>query len=174
MAELPLEKTPVAVEGSGVEKALRKAAPSQEDAARAGAARLNAAALKEYERGNYRKAEALLTEAVSGSQEPVFIRNLAAVKLKLDDMEGAASLLGPLEDDPLVRPTLKGIYITLGNRASLRGDAAAAAEYYGKGARLDPDDRELKEAIKRLDKENDAERGMGVREGGRFIVKFEG
>lgn len=138
------------------------------------AASLNAAGLVEFRAGRYERARGLLSEAVGLSGEDAYAKNLAAVRLKLDDAEGAASLLVPFEDDPIVRPVLKDIYIRLGNDAALLGDVVAAARHYGKGAALDPDDAALKEALKKYDKQKSVEAGMGRRDGGHFVVKYEG
>lgn len=137
-------------------------------------AALNAAGLGEFRAGRYESAGGLISEAVAFSAEDTYIKNLAAVRLKLNDDEGAAALLAPMEDDPLVRPVLKDIYIRLGNDAALLGDVEAAARNYSKGAALDPDDKALKEALKRYDKLRSAEAGMGTRDGAHFIVKYEG
>ena len=138
------------------------------------AASLNAAGLVEFRAGGYESAGALFSEALLLSGSDAYAKNLAAVRLKLDDAEGAASLLAPFEDDPIVRPVLKDIYIRLGNDAALLGDVAAAELNYSRGAALDPEDAALKEALKKYARQKSVEAGMGSREGGHFVVKYEG
>lgn len=138
------------------------------------AASLNAAGLDEFRAGRYESAGALFSEAMGLSGSGAYARNLAAVRLKLDDAGGAAALLAPFEDDPIVRPVLKDIYIRLGNDAAILGDVEAAGLNYARGAALDPDDMALKEAVKKYDRHRSVEAGMGRREGGHFVVKYEG
>jgi len=138
------------------------------------ASSLNAAGVDEFRKGRYESAGALFSEAMLLSGSDVYAKNLAAVRLKLDDAEGAASLLAPFGDDPAVRPVLKDIYVRLGNDAALLGDVASAALNYGKGVALDPGDAALKEALGKFARQSGVEAGMSTRDGGHFVVKYEG
>ncbi|MFQ5735949.1 MAG: peptidase MA family metallohydrolase [Thermodesulfobacteriota bacterium] len=169
-APIPLEPIPLKVEAPG----LQPAGPAGRGGAPDRASELNEEALKEFASGNYARAQELLEEALRGSDEDNIRKNLAAVKIKLVDMKGAAALLAPFEGDPLMHPLLKSIYITLGNEASIRGDVVSAAENYEKAAAFDPDDKVLKNVIERLDKERSAELRMTSKDGRHFLVKYEG
>ncbi len=134
---------------------------------------LNAAAVNEYNKGDFTVARDFLVEAIELSREPYYFKNLANVQVKLNDISGALETLKPYASEPEIKKQLKSIYIRLGNENSAP-NAAQAIFYYGKALELDPMDTSLKEILAKLQSEYDAESGMGRAGGGHFLVKFEG
>ncbi len=171
---LPVAPAPAVRELLAPPQAYRPQTAPAAEPGLARASELNAKALEEFKAGNLREAEALLEQAVASSNEETFSRNLAAVKIKLGDLEGAAPLLAEHSDDPTVRRLLKNVYVTLGNEAMQNADVTAAAGYYEKGAKLDPEDASLTAVLAKLKRDAAAESGMRSTEGGHFIVKYEG
>ncbi|MBI2413023.1 MAG: tetratricopeptide repeat protein [Deltaproteobacteria bacterium] len=154
-------------------RAAYKDNPSEESGASLAKA-LNGAATDEYGSGNYERAKEMLTEALELSKEPVFLRNLANVKLKLKDTEGAVESLEGLKDQSEIRGRLKNLYVRLAEERLDKGERDGAIESLEKGLEIDPNDRSLKERLSKLKAENDFEGRMGSRDGSRFLVRYEG
>jgi len=154
-------------------KAALKASPGSSELKGALAEGLNAAAVSSYNKGDFIRAKDLLNEATTLSTEPDYLKNLAKVKLRLNDVKGAMETLSPYASSPEIRTELKGLYIRLGNE-SKDVNLKDAIEYYGKALELDPGDGPLKEVLVKLRSEYDAEASMGSAKMGHFLVKFEG
>lgn len=138
------------------------------------AAALFQTAEKEARSGNLLKATELLSDAITLSAEPSYMRALADLKIRLGDLEGAALSLAPLSGDPKTRETLKGLYTELGDRNASAGDMAKAVGYYEKALRLDPTDERLSEKLRKLKSEGEFEGGMHRGDAAHFTIKFEG
>ncbi|HBG45771.1 MAG TPA: hypothetical protein DDW94_02155 [Deltaproteobacteria bacterium] len=135
---------------------------------------LNSKALKDAQDGRPGNAMALLKEAALLSPDSLIIKNLASVQARSGDLEGAAETLEPLSGDPGAKDHLKRIYVKLGRERHSRGDLEGAASFFRKGLALDPGDSALASELAAAEGDREAEGGMGVKEGGRFTVRFEG
>ncbi len=154
-------------------RAALKASPGSGELKGALAEGLNAAAVNSYGKGDFIRARDLLNEATALSKDPDYRKNLAKVKVRLNDAKGAVETLSPYASDPEIRIELKGVYIRLGNE-NKDVNLKDAVEYYGKALELDPSDRLLKEVLAKLRSEYDVEASMGSTKVGHFMVKFEG
>lgn len=138
------------------------------------AAALNEMAVKEARSGRLDEAVALLREAKALSSDPVIIINLARVQASAGELEDAAETLETASGHPGAAVELKRIYHRLGRERYSRGDLSGAAEFLEKALGLDPSDKGLKSELARVAGEKEAEDMMGIREGSRFLVRFEG
>lgn len=155
---------------------LREAAKgiSADEAERALAVVLAKKAEKDIESGDFQTAIARLQEASGLSNEAGILSLLAKAQYRSGDLASAAATLEKLPHEPGNLERLKAVYIMLGKKMREAGDMNGAALFFGKAARLDPEDAALSEALASAEREDSFEAGMGRREGGHFLVKFEG
>lgn len=129
---------------------------------------------KEMASGAFASAVASFKDASTLSQEPVIISMLADAQYRSGDLRGAALTLEHIAGVPGAPERLKAIYSLLGRESLEAGKTDDAAVFLGKASRLDPSDGKLSDALARIEEENSFEAGMERREGGHFLVKFEG
>ncbi len=152
-----------------------EASPDSNELKEALAGVLNKEAVREYKSGDLLKARGLLEEAVTLSGDRAFYSNLAGVRLRLNDLEGAREALEGIDErDKAEDVLLKWVYTRLGDRDLEMNNFVPAIDYLEKALALDPADAKLKEEVSRLKGLSDFEGRMGRAEGGRFLVRFEG
>lgn len=146
-------------------------APDKEEALAKG---INFLAVKKYERGEYLEAEVLLSEAVGLLPDPAIKINLAMAQLNTEKLVDAANTLDSISEDPAAEKFLKDLYSKLGHKFYWKGDVASALTYLEKGLARDPTNEELSALVEKLRAEHEAEGRMTRKEGGHFVVKFDG
>lgn len=157
----------------GLYRAALKESPDSAEVRNSLAGALNRAALKEYNEGNLSRSKEMLLEAIGLSKEPAFFSNLSNVQIRENDLEGAVATLENFKDDAGIRKRLKVLYSTLAQRHR-SGKPDEAIRLYEKGLALDPSDNNLRQILAKLKSEQDFESRMGSREGGHFLVRYEG
>jgi tetratricopeptide (TPR) repeat protein len=153
------------------ELALDPGSPEKEAALAKG---LNFLAVNKYENGEFNEAEGILKEAVGLLRDPAITKNLAMAQAGAGKYMEAAGTLSAIPDDPDARRLLKDLYVKIGDGFYRQGEIASALTYLDKGLVLDPSDSFLKEAVARVRAERNAEGGMTRKEGGHFVIKFDG
>ncbi len=131
-------------------------------------------ALQEYKDEDFSGAGRHFTEAIGLEKNPTFYKWLAYARLKQDDLEGAAAALEEIKTDPEAKGLLKSIYSNLGDQHYRSGELDEAIGYFERGLAIDPGDKGIKQALRRLRGENEVEAGFRTREGSHFVVRFEG
>lgn len=135
---------------------------------------LNSLALKKSDAGDHYSARGLLSEAAALDPRPAYIENLADMQIRLGDLKGAATTLEPLSAQERPRRTLKELYMRLGQEGYRNGSLKEAVEFFSKGLEISPGDEYFKGALAKIRAEYSVEGRMDSREGGHFLVKFEG
>ncbi|MBI5492776.1 MAG: hypothetical protein HY893_07590 [Deltaproteobacteria bacterium] len=152
-----------------------KASPDSIELKEALAKALNRDAVNEYKAGNLSRAKTLIEEAVTLSGDKTFYANLASIKIRTGDLEGAKEALESMDRrDRAQDMALKSVYTRLGNKELDGNDFAPAMEYFEKALALDPGDGALRAELESLKGQAASEGKMGRAEGGHFLVKFEG
>jgi tetratricopeptide (TPR) repeat protein len=131
-------------------------------------------AWQEYEEENFFEARDLFYEAIGVKEEPALFKGLASARIKTDELEEAAEALENVRGDLEAETLLKDIYGRLGEERYRSGSLEEAIDYYERGLAIDPGDENLRDALYRIKRDNDAEAGFRQKEGSHFIVSFEG
>jgi tetratricopeptide (TPR) repeat protein len=131
-------------------------------------------AWQEYKDEDFSGAGRHFTEAIGLEKNPTFYKRLAYARLKQDDLEGAAAALEEIKTDPEAKGLLKSIYSNLGDQHYRSGELDEAIGYFERSLAIDPGDKGIKQALRRLRGENEVEARFRTREGSHFVVRFEG
>ena len=151
---------PEQIDGTAANKALAKALAEK--------------AKKDIEAGAHAQAIVRLQEAAAVSEEAWILSMLADAEYRSGDLRAAAGTLEKIAAEPGSSERLKAIYARLGRESLESGNMDDAAVFFGRASRLDPSDGKLSQALAAAERENSFEAGMDRREGGHFLVKFEG
>lgn len=131
-------------------------------------------AQRDAESGDLKSAVSRLNEASTLSDDAGILSLLSEAQYRSGDLRAAAGILERLPNEAGGRERLKAIYIRLGKEMRDAGDMGSASVFFTKAAKLDPKDVKLTEALDEAGHEDTFEASMGRREGGHFLVKFEG
>jgi tetratricopeptide (TPR) repeat protein len=131
-------------------------------------------AWQRYEEGDSLEEGELFYKGIGVEEAPTFLNGLVHAQVAANDLEAAAEALEKSGEDPEAQRLLKGIYTSLGKEHYRRGSLEEAIDYFEKALALDPRDKNLRKALKRLKREHDMEAGFRRNEGSHFIVGFEG